>query len=63
MQKLVIDKVLYFLTSLCLTSKTSASRNTVGSYVCSCAEGYRLMEDSSSCEPISSVRASLIFTN
>ncbi|CAH0717532.1 unnamed protein product, partial [Brenthis ino] len=38
-------------------------RNTLGSYVCSCAEGYRLMEDRSSCTPISHVNASLIFTN
>ncbi|XP_041974246.1 low-density lipoprotein receptor-related protein 1 [Aricia agestis] len=38
-------------------------RNTIGSYVCSCAEGYRLMEDGSSCAVISSVKPSLIFTN
>ncbi|XP_046973357.1 prolow-density lipoprotein receptor-related protein 1 [Vanessa cardui] len=38
-------------------------RNTLGSYVCSCADGYRLMEDRSSCAPISAVNASLIFSN
>ncbi|CAH2097282.1 unnamed protein product [Euphydryas editha] len=38
-------------------------RNTLGSYVCSCVEGYRLMEDRSSCTPISPVNASLIFSN
>ncbi|XP_047540379.1 prolow-density lipoprotein receptor-related protein 1-like [Vanessa atalanta] len=38
-------------------------RNTLGSYFCSCADGYRLMEDRSSCTPISSVNASLIFSN
>ncbi|XP_049880284.1 low-density lipoprotein receptor-related protein 1 [Pectinophora gossypiella] len=38
-------------------------RNTMGSFVCSCAKGYRLMSDGISCAPISSIKASLIFTN
>ncbi|XP_059055812.1 prolow-density lipoprotein receptor-related protein 1-like, partial [Achroia grisella] len=38
-------------------------RNTIGSFVCSCAAGYRLMDDEVSCAPISSVPASVIFTN
>ncbi|CAK1590809.1 unnamed protein product [Parnassius mnemosyne] len=38
-------------------------RNTIGSFVCSCNDGYKLMADGISCEPISSIKASLIFTN
>ncbi|KAI8432506.1 hypothetical protein MSG28_013507 [Choristoneura fumiferana] len=38
-------------------------RNTIGSFVCSCENGYKLMEDGVSCAPISNEPASLIFTN
>ncbi|XP_050671322.1 prolow-density lipoprotein receptor-related protein 1-like [Leptidea sinapis] len=38
-------------------------RNTIGSFVCSCVSGYALMEDGISCEPVSPIKASLIFTN
>ncbi|XP_063833940.1 prolow-density lipoprotein receptor-related protein 1-like [Ostrinia nubilalis] len=35
----------------------------MGSFVCSCEEGYKLMADRISCTPISTVAATLIFTN
>ncbi|XP_045484331.1 low-density lipoprotein receptor-related protein 1B [Pieris rapae] len=38
-------------------------RNSIGSFKCSCTAGYRLMEDGVSCIPISSIKATLIFTN
>ncbi|XP_060807225.1 prolow-density lipoprotein receptor-related protein 1 [Amyelois transitella] len=38
-------------------------RNTMGSFVCSCVDGYRLMEDGVNCAPITAGRSSLIFTN
>ncbi|KAJ2938963.1 hypothetical protein O0L34_g17775 [Tuta absoluta] len=38
-------------------------RNTVGSFVCSCAKGYTLMADGVNCKFFSPVTASLIFTN
>ncbi|KAI8432505.1 hypothetical protein MSG28_013506 [Choristoneura fumiferana] len=41
----------------------NCSRNTIGSFVCSCENGYKLMEDGVSCAPISNEPASLIFTN
>lgn len=36
-----------------IKSSFSPCSNTIGSFVCSCNEGYKLMSDGISCEPIS----------